>query len=161
MIDYSGLTPMDLFYTQKEAYLKKDMEAVKEMAKIAKSRIKFPNAEDWKKAKGLLKNTNFPNIDDPDWTKIGANESHSPKKKIHNLDTYKKWFDILGYEGEAKYNSCQECKKTMNAVIRIYNNQENTMSEKWFVYHGKDVEGKDILEMARRIFSVFVLLFII
>ena len=144
MIDYSGLTPRDLFYTQKEAFMKGDMAAVKEMAAIAKSRMK-PKG-DWEEAKKELDNMALPPQDSLNWKELKEYASHQEKKQKHELKTFIQYLNILGYSGEARISRCDECAKVRNASLRLFNNDKNECHEKWFVYHGKNVEGKDVFD---------------
>ena len=158
---YEDLAPRDLFFAQKEAFLTNKMDVVKDMAKVSMSRSVLPKPEDWQEAKKQLDQMSFPKDNDLGWTEVSIAEKHTHKKEVHKLKTYKKWFSILNYEAEAKYNRCEECSKTRNAVIRLYNNELNECYEKWFVYEGRDAEGRDFQQVVKSMFTVFALLLII
>ncbi len=145
------LAPKDLFSLQGEAWKAGDMNAVKEMGEVARSRIKFPDQNEWQHAKNIIDGMEFPA--EKDFTETFSAETHDQKKGTHVLQTYKHWFDVLGFEAEAKYNICKKCNETRNSVIRIYNNKLGVVYEKWFKWQGENVEGKDILKVARDLFA--------
>jgi hypothetical protein len=152
---FADLTPKELFDMQKLAYLKGDMGAVKDMASLAKSKLNFPNMEDWAKAKKILDQTSFPS-ETTGW-KETRQESHVHKKNIHNLITYTKYIEpILNYEVEAKYNYCRECNQIRNKVLRMYNNYNNQCCEKYFVFYGKDATKQSLDEIVKSLFMVLV-----
>ena len=136
------------------------MKEVKNISSIAKASLNLPKPEDWKEAKKQLDSMQFPQDNDLGWKEILIHETHTKGKNTHKLTTYHKWFSILNYEGEAKYNRCSECAKTRNAVLRLYNNEINQCYEKLFVYQGRDAEGKDLKELVKGVFGVLVLLLI-
>ena len=146
------LPPEDLFNLQKEAYFSGDMKSVKEMTQIAKSRIQYPKPEDWQKVKDEIDNMDFPN--GRDFRETFDTSSHKLKDEDHVIKTYKKWMEILGYEVELKYNTCPKCKAVRNQVIRAFNNLLGEVHEKWLKWHGKDVAGKELSELAEDIFAV-------
>lgn len=154
MIDYSGLSPEDLFFTQREAYLNGDLAAVKEMAEIARTRLNKPHKEDWYEAKNELANMKFP--DDIDFREIHAGEYHEVKNNKHELLSYKNStpLNIKNFELEARYNFCKKCDEVRNKQLCLFNGNENKMCEKWFIRNGEEVKGKNIQEIAEDMFMV-------
>lgn len=116
----------------------------------------------WEEAKKQLDSMNFPN-EINSWKETVDQESHYFKSKktgrSHNLLTYSTYLQpINGYEVEAKYNYCRECEEVRNKALRIYNNQDSLIYEKWFTYHGKDTTQRDVLDIVKEVFATLVLL---
>lgn len=154
MPDLSGLSPKDLFYTQKEAYLKGDMHAVIEIAKIARSRLNKPIQEDWFSACSEVDKMKFP--DDIRFTETHSGESHEQKKETHIMIGYKNSdpMYVKGFELTARYNVCPKCdNEVRNKQLSLLNNEKTMVHDKWFTYQGKNVEGKDIYKMANDYFA--------
>lgn len=114
----------------------------------------------WNEAKSKLDKMEFPS-DTEGWNEIIGEESHSKKRFKHQLLTYVKWFEIDGYELEAKYNYCKDCGEIRNKKLILWNNEDGVYSEKTFVWHGENVEDKNLLDTAKNIFMSFVPLLVI
>jgi hypothetical protein len=154
MIDYTQLSPKDLFYTMREAYLKGDMESVKEMAKVSRSRTKTPLQENWLDACDEVDSMKFP--DDIEFYETRVAESHDQKKGTHQLLTYRNAHTmcVKDFELTAKYNVCPKCdNEVRNKQLCLFNNELHQAHEKWFKYQGEDVEGKDIFKIAKDLFA--------
>jgi len=153
MIDYTQLSPADLFYTMKEAYLKGDLGEVKEMAKVSRSRTRNPKQEDWLDACDEVNKMKFP--DDIEFFETKQGESHDQKKGTHQLLSYKNSHPmyVKDFELTARYNFCIKCNDTRNKQLCLFNNEKTIVHEKWFKYEGDDVEGKDIFKIASNLFA--------
>lgn len=152
---YNDLTPQKLFTEQKGAYLKGDMKKVKEMAKVASS--KLPVKGNWKEAKNILNETSFPD-DINGWKKGSATHIIPKTTKTHKVVVYQKPIkSISNYEVTAKYTYCKSCREVKNKYLMIFNNEENEFHDKWFIENGEK-PGNDTLQTAGRIFAMIVLL---
>jgi hypothetical protein len=145
------LSPKDLYNLQLEAYKAGDFNAVKEMAEIARKRITKPDPENWESVKDKVAREAFPNTLNFYETSLG--ETHEEKKDIHPLKTYIFRTNVGGYEVEYKYNTCTKCKNVRNKLVSIFNNKNNECFEKWFKWHGEEVKGRDLSEIAEEIFA--------
>lgn len=152
--DLSELSPQDLFYTQREAYLKGDIHAVMEMSKIASSRLSRPAQEDWTSACSEVDGMKFP--DDIRFIETHSGESHEEKKNTHIMIGYKNLVPmyVKGFELVARYNVCPKCdNEVRNKQLYLINKEKAIVHDKWFTHQSKDVRGKDFYKIAQEYFA--------
>lgn len=153
-------TARDLFFKQKDYYLKGNMEMVKKMAQEAKKKINLANPLTWDEAKKQLDNMSFP---DTEFFEFHNRESHPTKKERHNLLTYinKEPLDVMGFEMQAKYNYCPECKEVITKKMTIFNDFDNCCYEKYILQQGRNPNDGEAIKTAYSIFAGILALLII
>jgi len=92
----------------------------------------------WIKAKKILDEMSFPEVDNPPKPIYG--ERHGGGKVWHTMDAYRFYIEpILGFDVMAKYNFCSLCKKNRNKHLIMFDNQNGLFYGKRFVFHGEAV----------------------
>ena len=92
----------------------------------------------WNDAKKRLMNIFFP--DQFRGQTHAVTESHMMGKTLHKLESFRiPMSTVEGFECEAYYNYCQECKQIRKKNIVVFNPEKNAVSIKHFVVHGKSV----------------------
>jgi hypothetical protein len=104
----------------------------------------------WQDAQDELDTMKFP---EGDFIEMHENISHDKGKVSHVMKSYKRPLTVGEYPGEAKYSVCPKCKQVRNKVLRIFNNDLHNCYEKWLIFRGEEVKGKDISDIAEELFN--------
>lgn len=133
------LSPKELFYKQKTAFINNDRKLLKKITKIVRERLNKKEIGNWEKAKVEFNEMYFPN-------RLGElvsrGEYYKMGRDIYLLETYRLYFkSIEGYRVEGRYNFCSRSQQTRNQYLIIINQQERKIYRKDFIKNGKIVKN--------------------